>query len=626
MKKLSTLVCVLLAGGFANAQNTGVPAKSPAMVNVKKTAVMEKRDVVNGASHSGNRAIIWSDDFDNNPTTVWTRTNTSVPAQDWVFGTALPNSLVTQGFDAVLNSASGGTFAYVDSDGAGGTATQNCNLTTTAAIDMSAAASCQLTFTNYHRRYLETHTIQISTDGGSTWTDFVVNSQYPTSTTSPNGEIVSVNIGCVAAGQSNVLINFNYQGAWDWFWAIDDVVVEDAPADEVNIVSGGFQCDDMNIFGFHNRYTIFPSNEVRPMRHYGVIGNGGANAQTGAKVVAQVTNSTFTVLYTGMGAGQNLGTCASATLNDTTTTVYTSAGTPGTYNNIIAAAYNNIANDADLTNNADTIQHWVNNTLIGQDDNTYRGNGLWNGETGGVSDPYVMGNLIELLSNQTVYAIDVALTGNTDPGVLLCAQIYEVDQTTGDFNIVDETCGGAAEITVNSGHISSGGTITWVHNIFPAPVSLAAGGSYIAAVNHYGGNEALVVMQGGTGADQQTVFLLDGTNATWYYMTSIPMIRFNFDASIGVNEITNGNLELFQNVPNPANGTTSIRFNLLDNADVAFEMVDVTGKVVATADLGNKGIGNHTMTLDVTKFATGIYYYSIIANGNRMTKKMVISE
>lgn len=628
MKKLSTLVCVLLAGGFSYAQNTGVPMKSPAMVNLKKTAVMEKKDVAFASSSSNaNRAIFFSDDFDNNPTTVWTRTNTSTPSQDWQFGTSLPTTLVNQGFDATINSTSGGTFAYVDSDGAGGTATQNALLETTAAIDLTAASSCQLTFTNYHRRYLETHTVRVSVDGGTTWTDFIVNGQYPTSTTSPNGEQVNVNIGCVAAGQANVKIAFRYEGAWDWFWAIDDVILEDSPGDEVSMMSGGIYTATLNPYGQNPRLTIFPTNEIEPMGHHITMSNNGANVQTGAKIVATVLNSVNAVLYTGMGAGATLGTCATNQMNDSCATDYTAAAVTGAYKNVVTFTYDNILLDGDLSNNADTFYHWIDNNLMAQDDNTYRGNGLWNGETGGVSDPYVMGNLFDLNSNQTVYSIDVALTGNTDPGVVMCGQIYQLDQSTGDFNLIDETCGGVDEVTVTSAHISSGNTITWVHNIFPGGVSLSAGESYLAGINHFGGNEALVIMQGGLGADTTTVFILDGTDATWYYMTSIPMVRFNFDASIGVNDIENaGNLELFQNVPNPANGTTRISFNLLESADVAFEVVDVTGKLVMSTELGNKGVGNHAMTIDVTNFATGIYYYSVIANGARLTKKMVISE
>jgi hypothetical protein len=131
-------------------------------------------------------------------------------------------------------------------------------------------------------------------------------------------------------------------------------------------------------------------------------------------------------------------------------------------------------------------------------------------------------------------------------------------------------------------------------------------------------------MLGGTGADTTTVFLLDGTDATWYYMTSIPMIRLNFDASIGIEENTASNMEVLQNMPNPANGTTRFSFNLLENAEVSFEMVDMTGKVVASTNMGNLAIGNHSMTMDVSNMASGVYFYTITANGQKVTRKMIV--
>lgn len=617
MKKLSTLVCVMLAGGLVQAQQSGIPVKPSAMTNLKKTMIMEKKDA-QVSNNSGNRAVIWSDDF--STTSNWTMTNASVPSQNWVIGTALPTSLTAQGFDAAVNSVSGGNFAYIDSDGAGTTATQDASITTSGSIDLSAVSAAQLTFTNYHRRYQETHWVRISTDGGTTWTDFEVNGEYATSTTSPNPETVTVNIGCVAANQANVKVSFRYQGAYDWFWCVDDVMIEDADANEVRLLTPYFQSATANPYGDFPRVTIFPANEVQPMRHFGTLMNIGSDPQTGCKITATVLNPSNTPVYTGNGAGAALGTCTGNTLEDFPTTDYTSSGTVGAYKNIILANYDNMMMDATPNNNVDTLYHWVDNNQMAADDDTYKGNGLWNGD----GNAYVMGNLFDFTNTHTAYSVDVALTGNTDAGVVICGQIYELDATTGDFILVNESCGTSNEVTVTSSEISSGGVITWVNLLLPTPQVLSAGSSYLAAVSHSGGTENTVIMLGGTGADTTTVFLLDGTDATWYYMTSIPMIRLNFDASIGIEENTASNMEVLQNMPNPANGTTRFSFNLLENAEVSFEMVDMTGKVVASTNMGNLAIGNHSMTMDVSNMASGVYFYTITANGQKVTRKMIV--
>lgn len=620
MKKISTLVCAVLAGGFSFAQTSSVPMKDARQYNMRNALMNERTPVVADAQSNQNRVVLFSSDF--STPADWTMMNTSLPSCDFTIGTALTASLVSQGFGPTFNSTSGGNFALIDSDAKGGTATQDAYLVTTNSMDFSLETSVQMSFINYHRRYLETHYVVVSIDGGTTWTEIEVNGQYPTSTTSPNAELVTVNLTCIAAGQANVKVGFHYLGAWDWFWAIDDVQLTDSPADDVALVTTSYYSATQTVDGDNPRYTIFPANQAMPISHMATLQNYGANSATNAQLGINVLNPSNGSVYTGSSTTATLGTCSGTSADLTATTNYTPGVTAGMYKSIYGANYTNVLTDATPTNNVDTLYHWINSNLYAVDDNTYRGAGLWNG----AGNSYEMGPLYMINTNVNLYSIDVALTGNTDAGVVMCAKLYEIDGT-GAFVLVDETCGGADEITVTAGDISTGNTITWVHNVFATPVALTAGTEYIACVSHYGGADELVVMQGGTGADTTTIFLLDGTDATWYYMTSLPMVRMNFDASVGVNEINeNSNLSLYQNVPNPANGTTRITFNLNENSDVTFELVDITGKVVLTSDLGQKNMGNHNMTIDVTPFASGVYYYSVTANGTKMTKKMVITE
>lgn len=617
MKKLSTLVCAVLASGVSFAQNSGVPMKPAAEYNMRKTLMTERTQVVT-PQVDPNRAVIWSDDF--STPSNWTMTNTSSPSCDFQIVTQLTSSLQTQGFDATINSVSGGNFALIDSDAMGNTATQDAYMVTTNSIDLTTANAVQVSFLNYHRRYQETHYVVVSIDGGATWTEIEVNGTYPTSTTSPNAESVTVNLTCIAANQSNVKIGFHYVGAWDWFWAIDDVVLEDASPDDVKLSTARYYSTTQTSNGDNPRYTIFPAAQAQPMQFAGYVQNIGSSSQTNAKIAATVKDPSNASVFTGAGAGASLGTCSNTAIDDMTTTTYTSSSV-GVYTDILAGTYDNIMNDATPNDNIDTLYHEVNNSYYGVDDNTYRGSGLWNQAGNG----YSMGPLYAMYANETLYSIDVALTSNTSVGVVMCAQLYSID-ASGNFNLETETCGGSHEITVGAGDLSSGGTITWVHNVLDAPFSLQSGTEYIACVQHYGGADDLIIMQGGTGADTSTIFILDGTDNTWYYMTSFPMVRMNFNASVGVREIANSNMQLYQNVPNPANGTTRITFSLENAAEVNFSLVDLTGKEVMNSNMGDLGTGVHNMTLDVSKFATGIYYYTVTANGEKMTKKMVITE
>lgn len=84
--------------------------------------------------------------------------------------------------------------------------------------------------------------------------------------------------------------------------------------------------------------------------------------------------------------------------------------------------------------------------------------------------------------------------------------------------------------------------------------------------------------------------------------------------------------KLFQNYPNPAIDATTIKYSLANQAQVSFEIIDITGKKVMSISEGNKTIGTHTIELNTDKLNAGVYFYSLIVNGNRITKKMIVSK
>ena len=76
---------------------------------------------------------------------------------------------------------------------------------------------------------------------------------------------------------------------------------------------------------------------------------------------------------------------------------------------------------------------------------------------------------------------------------------------------------------------------------------------------------------------------------------------------------------------NPANGSTTFNYTLLNNSDVAFNVYDITGKVVYTENLANQSVGAHRLDINTTELADGIYFYSLTANGQKVTRKMVVA-
>jgi hypothetical protein len=107
---------------------------------------------------------------------------------------------------------------------------------------------------------------------------------------------------------------------------------------------------------------------------------------------------------------------------------------------------------------------------------------------------------------------------------------------------------------------------------------------------------------------------------------------FNFHiygiSTVGITELSaNGNFSLSQNVPNPLTNQTSISYQLKENAkSVSLVIYDIMGAKVYDEQKSNLSAGKYTVNVDASSFNSGIYFYSLIVDGSKVTKKMVISE
>ncbi len=82
--------------------------------------------------------------------------------------------------------------------------------------------------------------------------------------------------------------------------------------------------------------------------------------------------------------------------------------------------------------------------------------------------------------------------------------------------------------------------------------------------------------------------------------------------------------KLLQNYPNPFNPTTKINFMLPKAEMVNLRIFDILGNEVMVLFEGFKQAGEYTITFDASKYASGIYFYTIEAGDFRQTKKMLL--
>lgn len=86
---------------------------------------------------------------------------------------------------------------------------------------------------------------------------------------------------------------------------------------------------------------------------------------------------------------------------------------------------------------------------------------------------------------------------------------------------------------------------------------------------------------------------------------------------------------LRQNYPNPFNPSTTIRYDLPEDAVVTLRVYDINGREVATVVNERQTAGSHEVRFDAQnvhggRMASGVYLYQITAGSYRETRKMVL--
>jgi hypothetical protein len=81
---------------------------------------------------------------------------------------------------------------------------------------------------------------------------------------------------------------------------------------------------------------------------------------------------------------------------------------------------------------------------------------------------------------------------------------------------------------------------------------------------------------------------------------------------------------LEQNVPNPFNPSTVIRFSLARDGEIDLRVYDAAGREVATLARGRAARGTHAVTWRPDKLSSGIYFYVLRVEGTSITRKAVL--
>lgn len=679
MKKFYLIVGACFAMTSLNAQRVQPEILKSAVSNQSEDEVranLEKGDKLKQiAAMRGGGSVFFYEDFangfdgnngfgawtfeDSGDNTIWMVADANSPAGEWSTTAAQLNSTTADNgwmiFDCDMYNTQfaganegqiNGDEQYVDVEG----------WLVSPVLDMTLLSSVIVEWEQYFRYCCFSFApffLEVSNDGGSSWVTFPGHGTFIESANagSANPLPTGVDVSCVAAGESEVQIRFAYKqnpivgnGYSHYFWGIDDVTIRENEVESDIEVSQLFNGDVFNYWEY--RHTPLAQAIVEGeggLKVGAVYVNNGFADQT--NVVAtfdisdsdgNVVSSTSTAPFT-ISSSANSPTCPQQ-LNDTL--YHDTNWTPtvvGDYT--LTVTFTSDLPEISIENN--TLSKVISYTTdeYGHDDEDN-----WNVElrprdanvAGTLFDPTGYGSFYGAPnSNTTAYGFLVAFGPNTELGVEFESRLYEIP-TGVALNDADFTSS-YFEVFAEMIPASVAGA-DFVYFPFEDAIELGVSNGtdldddvnyFLGVMNDFESDlEFTVVGVGDSDTDNSTGIFQragDGSFIWFTAQTSTPAVRLVTSPRVAVDELANKQgLNFSQNVPNPANNITTITLDLAVARDIAFEVTDVQGRLVYQKDMGTLPGGTHNVQLDVTQYADGIYTYTFMTNGVRLSKKMVV--
>lgn len=228
--------------------------------------------------------IFFSEDFSGGIPVTWTNVDNGTYNVKWrttTTGALNQSAPVNSQLSQVGTTAANG-YLILDSDSAGSGTSEDANLTT-AAINCTGHASVHLLFTEYFAQYLtSTGVVKVSNDN-VTWVD-VHHAEVGLSQDggTANPYMLDIDISATAANQPTVYIRFQYVGAWDYWWFVDDVKLM-----EPYSVDASASVQKLDFY-----YPQVPLSQATNLNRFAEIFNTGVSPTPGGTAVYEIINVT----------------------------------------------------------------------------------------------------------------------------------------------------------------------------------------------------------------------------------------------------------------------------------------------------------------------------------------------
>lgn len=609
------------------------------------------------------QTTILQEDFESGLPGTWTQ-STLASDGGWLAGTA--SSLSSSSW--AISTANASDILATNDDGCD--CDKSADRLISPLLNLSAVSGARLSVDVFYNEGTysgdtEEAYIQISTNGGSTWTNLLtLNGDADWRT-----EMIDLSS---YAGQSNVKISFLYKdnGGWLFGCAIDNFhVYEPAPVDA--------EMTSLNI----NPYVVGP----------------------GSATIAGTITNLGTSTITSVSIDWNDGTSHPQTFSVSIAPLATYNFTHGTTLSVAAGTNYNVDVTATVTSDANSSNNTLSTTIYGL---TFQptvkvvgeeGTGTWCGwcPRGAVfmdqmandyptswigvavhnGDPMTVtaydaaiGNLISGYPSGVVDRIMIDIDPSQFPAAyadrILVARPAGVTVTNGWNSstralTVNVTANYAATLTginwrlaaivveddvtgtasgYNQTNYYAGGSngVMGGFESLPDPVPAAqmvynhVGRSLLGGFSGQSGSIPTSVTAGGSNS-----YTFNYTVPAAYDETQIKLVGLIIDQTTG--EIINANeVEMALGVteqndvfafgvyPNPANDIASIKLNIKEEGEVSIDIYNIAGTLINSNNYGSMS-GTQNFILDASKYEAGVYFVNVTVNGSVLSKKMIIT-
>lgn len=481
---------------------------------------------------------------------------------------------------------------------------------TSPVIDMTGITNAIISYENRYRTccgndfFLK---VQVSTDDFATSQTFNahrlgqgVNADLGTFET-------KISIGSFLATATN-LSNFKFRFFFDgneggntshYFWQVDDVKIYENWTTDNSLTETFMEAGIQGI-----PYYNMTVNQISPITFGGSIRNNGTVPAAG---------TVLTTTVSGGGTGTTASTPISIAV-DAMDTVFTAPWTPTATGAVVynfAHAVTATATDGSPSDNAATDMMNITTSEYSVHNGT--NGGAFTNLASQPGSPIACGNIMDIINNDNIVSMSIALNSTaTNVGQVIKGLIYKFDAAADDYVYFAET----EQVEI--------GTTGYANNTV---ITLNMAGGYVPVS---AGDDLLVMQSNEVGVSVRTAQrvqpgVVAGVTSAGTFSLANPRalrVSLNLNPSASLDEKAE-DITIADVSPNPTNNNSVLNFTARTNQEVTIQVVDVTGKIMQTEELGTITAGGHTVNINSSNFNAGIYFVNIVTNDSVVTKKLI---